>query len=164
MRIIFTRSYDIYYDRSWNRRRWTNTFRLCKQNVDSFKCVHPIDLTFNNFHSSFFEWLALRRKILCVWREKIGIRVEYGKSFLMKITNAPDCKIIEYRIFMLIIANLYQLLIISAFFDYLCALFVWTKICPGLIVFNSISSAAWGIILSFFSIRQRQMMHQALYV
>ena len=44
---------------------------------------------------------------------------------------------------MLIIANLYQLLIMSAFFNYLRtlrALFIPSKICPGLTVFNNISS------------------------
>ena len=46
---------------------------------------------------------------------------------------------------MLIIANLYQLSIMSTFFNYLWALgalFIPPKICPGLTVF-SISSMVW---------------------
>jgi len=46
------------------------------------------------------------------------------------------------QIFMLIIANLYQLSIMSAFFNYFWAfeaLFILSKICPGLTTFNSIS-------------------------
>jgi len=45
------------------------------------------------------------------------------------------------QIFMLIIINLYQLSIMSAFFNYFRALgafFIPPKICPGLIVFNNI--------------------------
>jgi len=59
------------------------------------------------------------------------------------------------QIFMLIIANLYQLSI-SAFFNYFQALgtlFIPPKICPGLTIFNSISSVILLIKLNIWDVR-----------